>query len=599
MSVPPEFLDEIRARLALSSIVGRKVKLTKHGREHKGLCPFHNEKTPSFTVSDDKAFYHCFGCGAHGDVIGFVMQTEGIPFPEAVEQLASQCGLAMPVRSAEARVASARRAGILEALEAAAGWYQKRLAGRDGAAACGYLRGRGLDDATIDAFRLGYAPEHRDALKMRLTRAGFDESVLIEAGLIRQPDDGRPTHDFLRGRITFPICDGRDRVIGFGGRALGDGQPKYLNSPDTLAFHKGRALYNLARARRDAAKAGTVIVAEGYMDVIALCRGGFEHAVAPLGTAVTEDQLRLLWRMAPEPVLCLDGDAAGRRAAARAATRALPLLAPGQSLRVAFLPAGEDPDSLIAAGAAKSLAALIDAAQPLAAFLWERACAEVPLDTPERRAGFRQRLDQIAGRIADRGVRDAYRNYFGERFAAAFPQPGLRARAAGSGVPGRPSTWTPAGHGRSWPADSAGAGLLRGHTLGHDSVGQWLHLERYIIENAIENPSVLERGEDAFAALSLQNAVYEQLRISILDIYATDPHIDGDGMKRRLAAAGHADAVSALRRAPAGPGFSVRRVWREDDAIRERESWLEAVERHQQQAKAVAAGAVVNGAWKR
>lgn len=303
MAFPPRFLDDIRDRVALAEIVGRRVRLTRKGHEHSGLCPFHNEKTPSFTVSDDKGFYHCFGCGAHGDAIDFVMNTEGVSFPEAVEQLAGLAGLQMPVETPEDRAREERRSGLAEAVEAAAIWFAAQLRKPDGKTALDYLKGRGLDDGTIARFRLGFASDARDGLKTALLKQGFTEDVLVEAGLVGRPDDGRATYDRFRGRVIFPIADRKGRVVAFGGRILAGDGAKYLNSPETPLFHKGHMLYNLDRAAKAMRDGAELIVAEGYMDVIALDRAGFHGAVAPLGTALTEDQIAALWKHAAEPVL--------------------------------------------------------------------------------------------------------------------------------------------------------------------------------------------------------------------------------------------------------------------------------------------------------
>jgi DNA primase len=453
MSFTPQFLDELRNRLPVSDIAGRRVKLRKHGREHTGLCPFHNEKTPSFTVNDDKGFFHCFGCGAHGDVIGFVMQTEGLTFPEAVEKLAAMAGLEIPRSSPEERAREQRARSLHDANEAAAKWFEKQLRLPQGREALDYLHRRGLSEATIARFRLGYAPDARDGLKSALIADGFDEAMLLEAGLLVTPEDGRASYDRFRGRVIFPIGDRRGRVIAFGGRILGDGKPKYLNTSDTPLFHKGRTLYALDRARETlrsppktpgddaAAAAPEVIVTEGYMDVIALHQAGFGGAVAPLGTALTEAQIEELWRLAPEPVLCFDGDEAGRRAAARVVERVLPILRPGHSLRFALLPAGEDPDSLIQGAGPEAMRRLVDRARPLIDWLWEIETADKPADTPERRTAIRKTLRDRAFQIAEKSVQAAYLDELDARFNKAFrPQRQARGRAGANrdaGGPGR------------------------------------------------------------------------------------------------------------------------------------------------------------------
>src|SRR5215469_12727372 len=370
MAFPPRFLDELRQRVSLAEVVGRRVKLIRRGREFTGLCPFHNEKTPSFSVVEDKGFYHCFGCGAHGDVIGFSMQAENLSFPEAVEQLARRAGLEVPQETHEERERAERHATLQTAVDAACAFFEKMLHGPEGRGARAYLEGRGLDDAAIRRFRLGFAPDGRDKLKRAVMSSTVPEALLLEAGLLRKPEGGGESYDYFRNRVIFPIGDRRGRIIAFGGRVMDDGQPKYLNSPDTPLFQKGRVLYGWALARVAAAKDPSAIVVEGYMDVIALHRAGFTTAVAPLGTALTERQIEELWRLAPEPVLCFDGDSAGQRAASRALARALPILKPGMSLRFAILPPSEDPDSLILHHGASAMRELLDRAQPLAEVLW-------------------------------------------------------------------------------------------------------------------------------------------------------------------------------------------------------------------------------------
>ena len=321
MAFPKSFLDEIRNRISMVELVGRRVALKKRGRDHWGCCPFHNEKSPSFKVSEDRDDYHCFGCGAHGSAFDFVMQTEGLSFPEAAERLAEAAGLEVPRIAPEQREKADHLSRLADANEAAAKWFQAQLRGSGGGEARDYLRQRGLGEDAIEEFRLGYAPDRNDGLKSALLERGFTEKELVEAGLLGQPDDGRSSYDRFRHRLMFPIGDRRNRVIAFGGRALGDARAKYLNSPESPLFDKGRSLYNHAMAREASRAAGTVIVVEGYMDVIALAEAGFRNTVAPLGTAVTEDQIGLLWQMTSEPVLCLDGDAAGLRAARRVLIR--------------------------------------------------------------------------------------------------------------------------------------------------------------------------------------------------------------------------------------------------------------------------------------
>jgi len=420
MAFPPEFLDRLRTAVPLVETVAGHVRLTKRGGEYTGLCPFHHEKTPSFTVSDDKGFFHCFGCGAHGDVIGFVMRTEGLRFPEAVEKLARDAGLSLPRRGPEERERERRRASLHEVVEAACAWFQEQLHTSEGRAARDYLAGRGVTNDAIATFRLGYAPDRRGALRAALNARGMTDDQLAAAGLIKRPEDGGQPRDTFFNRLIFPITDRRGRVIAFGGRALGDSPAKYLNSPETDLFQKGRVLYNLDRARRAAHDGAPVIVVEGYMDVIALWQAGFPAAVAPLGTAVTQEQIQVLWRLGGEPVVCLDGDQAGQRAGFRLLERALPVLKPGYSLRFAYLPAGEDPDSLVGGQGAGALREVLGAARPLADMLWRRALANHRVDTPERRAGLRRDLQAAVREIQDPAVRDAYWRDMEQRFHQHF-----------------------------------------------------------------------------------------------------------------------------------------------------------------------------------
>src|SRR5947207_6330284 len=421
MAFPPGFLDELRARVSLSDIVGRKVSLKRRsGAEYAGLCPFHNEKTPSFTVNDKKGFFHCFGCGVHGDAVGFVMKTEGLSFPESVEKLAREVGLPVPRATPQERERADRASTLQEVVEQAARWFQKQLRLPVGRHGLDYLRGRGLSDETIDDFRLGFSPDSRDGLLGALKREGATVDKLVEAGLVIQPEDGgREPYDRFRGRVMFTINDRRGRAIAFGGRVMGQGEPKYLNSPETPLFHKGANLYCLDRARVAATKDQPVIVAEGYMDVIALHGAGFVGAVAPLGTALTEGQLGELWKLADEPYLCFDGDNAGRRAAHRAADRALPLLRPGKSLRFVSLPAGEDPDSLVRSRGPEAIRRVLELARPLSDVVWDLETEGKPADTPERRASIRRLVLERVDQIADPVVRDYYRRDMRERLDKA------------------------------------------------------------------------------------------------------------------------------------------------------------------------------------
>jgi len=531
MTIPPEFLEELRSRLSIASLVGRRVKLQKRGRDHVGLCPFHNEKSPSFTVSEDKGFFHCFGCGAHGDVVGFVMRNEGLSFPEAVERLAGEAGLPVPSSTPEERHREQRRATLHSAVEAAAAWFEQQLRAPTGRPGLEYFRRRGLQDETIARFRLGFAPDGWTRLKEALAKAGISEELMLESGLIIRPEDGGRTYDRFRNRVMFPITDRRGRVIAFGGRILDQGEPKYLNSPETPLFHKGRLLYGLAQASRAAREGGEIVVCEGYMDVIALAEAGFAGAVAPLGTALTEDQIVELWRFVPEPILCFDGDAAGQRAAARAVARALPLLQPGKSLGFAVLPPGEDPDSLIRSQGAAAMREVLDGARPLIDMLWDLELTAHPADTPERRAGFRQRLRDQARRIAERTVQEDYRNEIDRRLAAAFAVPGDRRGSTGRKFQGR--GWQP-------PVEVGGMAARQGVR------GIERQCEEIILALLINHPHLAAEHAEELAGTGFGAGGLDRLLRAIIDLAAGQPDLDSDAIKRHLSDKGFAEDMQGL-----------------------------------------------------
>ena len=403
MALPSGFLDELRARTPLAPLIGRRVRIERAGRQWKACCPFHGEKTPSFHIYDDH--YHCFGCGAHGDAITFVMQAEGASFAEAVERLAGEAGLEVPRPSPQAAERERRRQDLTVVLDLAARSFQGRLFLPEGRRALDYLLGRGLSEATIRRFGLGWSPG-RGALTADLGREGVEPALMAEAGLTRaDPESGRVRELFFE-RVMFPIRDRAGRVVSFGGRVLGDGQPKYINGPETALFSKRRTLYALDLAR--AARGVTIVVVEGYLDVIALHQAGFAGAVAPLGTALTEDHLAELWRLSPAPVLCFDGDAAGRRAALRTIELALPRLAHDRSLGFAVLPEGEDPDTLVRRQGAGAIGAVLNAARPLAETLFDLLREATGDRGPEQRAALRARIDAAARLIPDRALAAEY-----------------------------------------------------------------------------------------------------------------------------------------------------------------------------------------------
>lgn len=427
MKFSDSFLDEIRARLPVSQIVSRRVPLKRAGREWKGLSPFNKEKTPSFTVNDQKGFYHCFSSGKHGDVFTFLMETEGLSFPEAVERLAGEAGLELPKPDPQFERVAKERLGLLDALEAAAQLFEDELMTREGRDALLYAERRGLTPQTLKEFRIGFAPQSRDTLKGALLKKGFTEAQALEAGLLIKPDDGRATYDRFRNRLTIPILDAKSRVIAFGARALDPAsEPKYLNSPETRLFDKGSMVFNFARARKAAFDKGELIVVEGYMDVIALHQAGFTNTVATLGTAFTERQMEQLWLLAPEPIICFDGDNAGEAAAARAIDRMLPNLREGHSFRFAFLPHGSDPDDLVRTKGAGALAECLAAARPLIDMVWLRELRGHAIDTPERRAAFEERLERLLAEIGNARVKDHYRREVKTRLFSLWRPKGAR-----------------------------------------------------------------------------------------------------------------------------------------------------------------------------
>src|SRR5580658_8688015 len=427
MRFTPQFLEELRARLPASEVVGRRVKLKKAGREWRGLSPFQQEKTPSFFVNDQKQAWFDFSSGKNGNIFDFLMQTEGVTFPEAVERLANMAGLPLPAVTPDAARHEARRKTLHDVMELAAKFFADTLASRNGAKARGYLADRAISPATQLQFRMGYAPAERFALKEFLGAQGIPVEDMVEAGLLVSGDDIPVPYDRFRDRVMFPIADLRGRVIAFGGRALEKDAPaKYLNSPETPLFHKGDNLYNLAPARLATHNGASLVVVEGYVDVIAMVGAGFPASVAPLGTALTENQLALLWKMADEPILCFDGDRAGQKAAWRAADLALPLLAPGKSLRFALLPEGQDPDDLARSGGRAAIDDVMGAARSLSDVIWSREIEGGAFATPERRAALEARINELAGGIRDETVRRYYRQHLAERLRRTFAPEGAR-----------------------------------------------------------------------------------------------------------------------------------------------------------------------------
>lgn len=520
MMFPPSFLDEIRERVPISQVVGMKVtwdrKKTQTGKgDYWGCCPFHGEKSPSFHCEDSKGRYYCFGCQASGDHFRFMTELDGITFPEAVERVADMAGVPMPARDAQAEAREKQKASLHDVMALAAQFFVDQLQTADGANARSYLRGRGLTAATQTAFRIGYSPNSRNALKSYLVGKGVDPRQIEACGLVVHGEDIPVSYDRFRDRVMFPIEDTRGRVIAFGGRALSADVPaKYLNSPETELFSKGRVLYNFARARKEMARGGTLIAVEGYMDVIALAQAGIGNAIAPLGTALTEEQLEMIWRSAPEPQLAFDGDKAGLKAAWRVADLALGGIKPGRSLRFVLLPEGKDPDDIVSQGGAEAFHALANAARPLADLLWMRETMGGVFDTPERRAALEVTLKGLTNRIADESVRYHYAQDMRERVKAFFgsSQQGYnnnnqnQRRGSSAGKTG-------GAKGRFAVSDR----LARSAMVRTDATRVPMH-EAAIIVMAVNHCGLIENDVEAFEALHFGSTIAEQLKRLMLDV---------------------------------------------------------------------------------
>ena len=540
MRFPPAFLDEIRDRVPISAVVGSRVswdrKKTNTSRgDFWACCPFHGEKSPSFHCEDRKGRYHCFGCGVTGDHFRFLTELDGMSFPEAVEKVADLAGVAMPARDEQAERRERERASLTDVMEMATVFFQDQLQSAAGAKARSYLRERGLTPATQQAFRLGFAPDGRNALKEFLASKGVEKAQIEACGLVVHGDDVPVSFDRFRDRIMFPIPDSRGRIIAFGGRALSpDVAAKYLNSPETELFHKGRVLYNFARARKAQQKDGTVIAVEGYMDVIALAQAGFENVVAPLGTALTEDQLELLWRMTGEPVLCFDGDKAGMKAAWRAADLALPLIQPGRTARFALLPEGKDPDDLVKDSGADAFAQVLSEARPLADLIWMRETSGGVFETPEKRAELEKTLRELTHRIRDESVRYHYQQEMRERVHSFFGASRKHSQRPNDGDQRR-------GHaGRS--------GLAAGRLAVSESLARSALVKRAggvlplretaILVALVNHPALAEENFDAVESLDLFHPDLRQMHAVLIDALAHGPAGDRLAILQALQAAG-------------------------------------------------------------
>jgi DNA primase len=513
MAVPPEFIEDLRQRVPLSDVVGRRVKLIRKGRRHSGLCPFHAEKTPSFSVVDDDGFYHCFGCGVHGDAISFLREMDGLEFMEAVERLAEMAGLAVPRTVPQDPAASRQRKAALDILEETTLFFEAALRRDDGRDATRYLKQRGLDSAIVKTYRIGYSP--RMGLRAALKDKGFSDEDMLAAGVIRKSDRDGSLYDYFRDRVMFPIENRQGKVIAFGARALGDAQPKYLNSGEGPTFSKKTVLYGWVQAREGLRRNLPLVVAEGYMDVIAIHHSGAAAAVAPLGTALTPEQIALLWKLHDEPVLCFDGDAAGQRAQTRALERILPLLEPGRSARLAVLPEGKDPDDLIAASGPEGFRKVIGTARSLIDSLWEQVQAEFDIRQPEARAQFWQAVRGHVRSIGNNQVRSAYGDEIESRIAAMRNQiRGISSMVAPRRA-SRPQT-----------------GLINRH--------------RAVVALLLAHPSLVSANFEALSMLDSGDQSLESLKKALIDAVIRDPDLDAEAINYHLKGLNLDDVLAAV-----------------------------------------------------
>ena len=564
MSFPADFLDELRSRIRISEVVGRKLKLIRRGREFLALCPFHNDSKPSLSVVDEKNFYHCFACGAHGDIIKFTMETEGLNFIESVDKLADLAGLEVPKQDPIERAKEARRRTLREVLEEVTIYFEEFLRKAPSKAGLDYLKERGLSDKTIKSFRLGLAPADSKTFRIDMQGRGIQENLLEETGLIKKSAGSSSTYDYFRGRLIFPISDRRGQIIGFGGRTLNNQEPKYLNSPETSLFQKGRILYQGRMTREVAHKTDQVIVVEGYMDVISLAEAGIGNAVAPLGTALTEDQIRELWKFSTEPTICFDGDSAGIRAAARAADRLLPILEPGLSARFASLPVGEDPDDVIRRGGINKFRELLGSSIGLSDFFWETEKSDRLLDTPERQAAFFKRIRKRVGEIKNQNVREAYKDLIEAKISNFRTIMRMNnSRSEGHHYHNlRPKSYEPI---RSSIRNKAA----------RVNITQTMEMrqKQAILAVFLVHPSLVEDFGEALGYLELGDPFLDKLRLDILDIHSDGESVNSQYLKKRLLERGYDSNFEGVLEdkalahiAFAGPGVAIQKA---RDGVRE------------------------------
>ncbi len=579
MSLPEAFKDELRARIPLSDIIGKRMKLTRAGREYKGCCPFHKEKTPSFTVNDVKGFYHCFGCGAHGDSIGFLMNHDNMSFMDAVEQLASMAGMQVPKSTPEDERKYKQQASLYDLMEAAAKYYEQQLHDVKNKKILQYLKERGLSLETIRSFRLGFSTPEEQGLKQILLKAGFKTDAIIEAGLFKKSTKNQnDIYPFFRARVMFPVLDIQGRVVAFGGRVLPEryggpadkSAPKYINSPETAIFHKGRMLYGLSRARKAIGDGEPVVVVEGYMDVIALAQAGFKAAVAPLGTALTEPQIQELWKVMPPdkraPILCFDGDVAGQRAAGRALERIFPILKPDHSAKFAFLPAEHDPDSLIKDEGVPAMERVLKNAIGLFDMMWKEEEKDRNMSQPEAKAGFRAGLEKRARQIADMTVQQFFIHEINQKVNEVFlSRSSAKGQTSGKpffkGKPVQPGVHSP------YRPNSVRAEPVKSKKLRQsDRV-------RILLALMIHYPELYEEFGEDFGTIEIANTEYDHIRQELINLLGEQNSLDYQAVKQHLNESGHGKALETIFDAslylhagfakPGQPFDVVRQAWRD------------------------------------
>lgn len=555
MSFPKQFLDEIRARVALSDVVGKSVKLTRAGREHKGCCPFHKEKTPSFTLNDQKGFYHCFGCGAHGDVIAYLMQHDNMPFPEAIEHLAGLAGLQVPQQTEAEANAWKQQKSLTELLEQAALWFTNQLYKQSNNSSLEYFLKRGLKDDVIRGFRLGYAPvDDGGDLQKTLEQRGYSVNDMIEVGLLRPSTrDKGGYYSFFRGRAMFPVMDSQGRVVAFGGRSLPEGAggvkensqdppPKYINSSESSVFHKGRILYGLHKARMDAAKGEPIVVVEGYMDVIAMHQAGVTTAVAPMGTALTETQIFEIWKAMGAaqraPILCFDGDNAGQRAAGRSLDRILPILRPDHSACFAFLPEGHDPDTLIRSGGVTAIRKVLDGAISLMDMLWLEEMRGRKLDQPEARAGFKAALEKRISTILDIDINRFFMDELSRRINEVFFNSKNVRKQAKSAYKG--------GRFQPPPQDISRQAHRPMTTLVAPAKKNDSLRERILLATMINHPALFEEFGEKLGMLEIGSEELDRLRQEVVMALSGENSFDNEGLTHYLSSRGFDKLLGGL-----------------------------------------------------